>query len=286
MVLLVLLLVLALVSGAVLVGARLLQPAPSTVPLTAGQLVIYVDSWHEERNEMVRDEVAVYDDGRVIWPDELGGYLEQRLTPEGLERLQLRALSTRLFERDLFATSIGTDVVGRGHIKVLRGGRPVIVAWGTSPRAVVSGLGPEDRFVRASSAQEVEVTELAAFLRDPTTWGFPDDMYVQPEITPFVPSHLWVSWDRGTPDWSQLPSPARKVVTRIMERCANGRNAEGEQEEYISLDQAREIAQVLTQAGIPTDYDDRLGLSFSLPSSFVHAHPALPHDVGTACGEG
>ncbi len=58
------------------------------------------------------------------------------------------------------------------------------------------------RFVRASSAQAAEVTELEAFLRDPTTWGLPDDMYVQREITPFVPSHLWVSYDRSRPDWS------------------------------------------------------------------------------------
>ena len=278
--LLLLLLVLVLAAGAVLVGARLLPPAPSTVPLAAGQLVLHLESWHEERNEMVRDEVAVYADGRVIWgPDELGGYLEQRLTPEGLERLRSRALSTRLFERDLFATSIGTDVVGDGYIKVLRGDRRVIVAWGTTPSAVESGLGPEDRFVRASSAQGAEVTELDNFLRDPTTWGLTDDMYAQREITPFVPTHLWVSYDRGRPDWSELPSPAREVVTRIlgpgfMDGCSN-----------ISLDQAREIAQVLKQAGVRTGYDDRLGLSFTMESSFVHAHPALPHDVGIVCGE-
>ena len=156
----------------------------------------------------------------------------------------------------------------------------MIVAWGRTPEADVSGLGSEDRFVRASSAQAAEVIELDSFLRDPTTWALTDDMYVQREITPFVPSHLWVSYDRGRPDWSQLPSPAREVVTRIigpgfMDRC-----------EYISLDQAREIAQVLAQAGVRTDYDDRLGLTFSLPSSFVHAHPALPHEVGTVCGEG
>ena len=295
MALLLLLLVLALVAGAVLVGARLLQPKPSTVPLAASQLVLHLDSWREERDED-RTDVAIYADGRVIrGPDERGGYLEQRLTPEGVERLRSRALSTGLFERDLLA--LGTGVVGSGHIKAFRGDRLVIVAWGTNPRVdfdrpaqqerdVVSGLGPEDRFVRASSAQAAEVTELANFLRDPTTWGLTDDMYLQREITPFIPSHLWVSWDRGTPDWSQLPSPAREVVTRIMGWCANGRSADGEPEEYISLDQAREIAKVLTQAGVRTDYDDRLGLTFSLPSSFVHAHPALPHDVATACAEG
>jgi hypothetical protein len=279
--LLLLLLVLALVSGAVLVGARLLQPAPSTVPPAADQLVLSLDSSREGGNDL-----AVYADGRVIWgPYELGDYLKQRLTPEGLERLRSKVLSTGLFERNLFATSIGTDIVGRGSIKVLRGDRPAIAAWGATTGADVSGDGLEDRWVRASSAQAAELMALEAFLGDPTTWEFADDAYVQHEITPFVPSHFWVSWDRGRPDWSQLPSPAREVVTRIMDGCANGLNAQGDHEEFISIDQAREMEQVLTQAGVRTDYDDRLGLSFSLPTSFVHTHPALPHDVVVACGE-
>ena len=279
MALLLLLLVLAFVAVAVLVGARLLRPAPA-----ASQLVLDVQAWNPPADpDFV--EVAIYTDGRVIWgPDERGGYVEQRLNPEGLELLRSRALSTGLFERDLLATAIddlvaGTDVVGSGFIKAFRGDRPVIVAWGTTPGVEVSGHKPEDHWVHASSAQAAEVTKLVDFLRDPTTWELADDMYVRREITPFVPSYLWVSYDRGRPDWSQLPSPAREVVTGIMgpgfmDGCSN-----------ISLDQAREIAQVLTQAGVPTDYDDRLGLSFSLPSSFVHAHPALPHDVGTVCGE-
>jgi hypothetical protein len=269
-----LLLAMALMAGAALVGARLLQPSPAV-----SQLVLNLSADF--------NEVAVYADGRVVWgPDDRGGYVEQRLSPEGLERLRSRAFSTGLFERDLFATSIGTPVVGSGYIKAFRGDQPVIVAWGTTPRAVVPGLGPDDRFVQASAAQAAEVTRLDAFLRDPRSWALPYDMYVQREITPFIPSHLWVSWDRGTPDWSELPLPAREVVESVMNACANGRTAEGEPEEFISLDQAREIAQALTQAGVPTDYDGRLGLSFSLPSSFVHAHPALPHHVATACGEG
>ena len=256
-------------------------PAPSTDPVAVGQLVLQYDS---SRGEL-HDGVAAYADGRVIWgPDDLGGYLEQRLTHEGLELLRSRALSTGLFESDLLATAIGdlaagTDVVGFGYVKVIRGDRPVIAAWGRTPDADVSGHGVEDRWVHASSTQAAEVIKLDNFLRNPTTWGLADEMYVQRELTPFVPSHLWVSYDRGRPDWSQLPSPARELVTRIMgpgfmDGCSN-----------ISLDQAREMAQVLTQAGVRTDYDDRLGLSFSCCSSFVHAHPALPHDVGTVCGE-
>lgn len=273
MALLLLLLALALIAGAVLVGARLLQPAPAV-----GQLVLNVQTWSPGFDpDFV--EVAVYADGRVIWmSDERVGYVEQRLTPEGVERLRSKAIATRLFESD---GALGIDGVGWGNIKVRRGERSVIVAWGSTP-VDVSGLGLEDRFVRASSAQAVEVTRLEAYLRDPVTWALPQEVYEQREVTPFVPSHLWVSYDRARPNLSNLPSPAREVVTRILEPLFLGRC------QNISLDQAREIAQVLAQAGIiAPDYDVRLGLAFDVPSppSFVHAHPALPHDVGTVCGD-
>jgi len=45
-----------------------------------------------------------------------------------------RLLQVGLFERDLLATE--TDVVGSGHIKVLRGDRPVIVACDTGNTSV------------------------------------------------------------------------------------------------------------------------------------------------------
>jgi hypothetical protein len=271
MALLLLLLVLVLVAGALLVGARLLQSVPAV-----GQLVVHVQTWGPGFDPEFA-ELAVYADGRVIWTaDERVGYVEQRLTPEGVERLRSRATSTGLFEGDL---ALGIDGVGWGNVTVRRGERSVIVAWGSTPENV-SGLGLEDRFVRATSPQAVELTELKAFLGDPTAWGLPDKMYVQSEITPFVPSHLWVSYDRGRPNLSELPSPAREVLTRILEPLFLGRC------QNISLDQAREIAQALAQAGmIAPETDVRLGLSFGMPSSFVHAHPALPHDVGTVCGE-
>ena len=258
------------------------SPSPETTePAVQGadRLVLRLESWRPP-SQPGRSEVAVYGDGRVFWgPDERGGYLEQRLTPEGLEQIRSRALSTGLFEHDL---ALEIDAVGSGIMMVRRGDLTVALAWAGTPEEG-STVGLDDRIVRASSAQTVEVTELEAYLRDPTTWGLPDEMYVQPEITSFVPSHLWVSYDLASPDWPSLPSPAREVATRIlgpgfMDRCRN-----------ISLDQARELAQVLAQAGIiAPDYDVRFGLEFEVPGpplSFVHAHPAIPHDVDTSCGD-
>src|SRR4029450_13298786 len=44
-------------------------------------------------------ELTIYADGRVIWPIDDGdpGYLHMRLTPEGVEALRSRAVSTGLF---------------------------------------------------------------------------------------------------------------------------------------------------------------------------------------------
>ena len=79
-------------------------------------------------------EVAISADGRVIW--EIGdgdpGYLQRRLTPEGVERLRSRAVSTGLFEQDQGLTldhRPGGMEVRRGSMEVRRDDRSVIVVW-------------------------------------------------------------------------------------------------------------------------------------------------------------
>jgi hypothetical protein len=272
-VLLMLLIALALVGGAVLVGTRLLRPEPPTVPLTDRQLVLHLQSWRLERTE-----VAVYADGRVIWgPDGRDEYLEQRLTPEGVDLLLSRASSTGLFEGATLA--IGRDVTGSGFIKVVREDRPVIVAWGRTPEADMTGGG--FRYTRASPSQAAEVPALAAYLSDPATWALPDTMYEQLEIKPFVPSHLWAGFDRSVPILASLPSPAREILTRAI------RPSDPLDCPLISFPEAQAIAQALAKAGIiEDDYEIRRGFAFDEPGSgsFVHIHPVLPHDVG--CQEG
>src|SRR5918996_1359227 len=189
-------------------------------------------------------EVAIYADGRVIW--EIGdgdpGYLQMRLTPEGVELLRSRAVSTGLFERDQGLT-LDDDP---GFMEVRRGDRSVIIVWGEDTSIVESWP--------------------SALL--------PRRMYAEPESSPFVPSRLLVTWDAGTPDWSTLPSPAREIVSGNLDTLTR----DGCQ--VISTDQARTIARALAQAGIDTDYNIQRGmLSFSPDDSFVHSFPALPHEV-------
>ncbi|HZA40659.1 MAG TPA: hypothetical protein VFA00_08550 [Actinomycetota bacterium] len=221
-------------------------------------------------------EVGIYADGRVIW--EIGdgdpGYLQMRLTPEGVERLRSTAVSTGLFEQEQGLTLDHGD----GTIEVRRGDRSVIIVWGEDPSIIRSWTKSLDRDLERTSAataeQEIELVELVAFFRDPTAWALPRRMYVQPEPSPFVPARILVVYDHGAPDWSKLPSPAREVVSANLQRLI----PDGCQ--VISTDQAREIARGLTQAGIDTDYDSQRGLlSFSGGGSFVHSIPALPHEV-------
>jgi Tol biopolymer transport system component len=251
---------------------------PPPISSEPGQLVLNLRTWSADPDPAFV-EVAVYADGRVIWvADEPVGFVAQRLTAGGVERLRSRALSTGLFDGDL---ALGIDGIGWGNVTVYDGDRPVVVAWGSGP-VNVSGLGLEARFVSATSAQAAEVTELEAYLRDPETWAFPDDLYDQREITPFVPSHLWVGYDRSVPSLSDLPSPAREILTRVLRPSVQPRC------ELISIAEAQDIAHALAGAGIlQPDYEVRRGFAFDEPGSgsFVHIHPVLPHDVAT-CSEG
>jgi hypothetical protein len=230
-------------------------------------------------------EVAIYADGRVIWAigDGDPGYLQMRLTPEAVERLPSRAVSTGLFEQDKGLTldhRPGSMEVRHGSMEVRRDDRSVIVVWGEDPSAIRSWAKAVlsrdlERTSAATAEQEIEVIELVASFRDPTAWRLSSSWYVQPEISPFVPSRLRVVYDQGEPDWSTLPSPAREIVSSRLEGLTRGDGCQ-----VISTDQAREIARALTQAGIDADYDSQRGLlGFRAAGSFVHSFPALPHEV-------
>jgi hypothetical protein len=228
-------------------------------------------------------EVAIYADGRVIWPIADGdpGYLAMRLTPEAVERLRSRAVSTGLFQQDQLLTldhRPGGMEVGKGYMEVRRDDRSVVVVWGEDVSAIVGSgirLSRLEMTSAATAEQKTEVIELLAFFRDPTAWRLPRRMYMQPGTSPFVPSRLRVVYDGGAPDWSKVPSPAREII--------GSSRLEGLSRDpcrVISTDEAREIARALTQAGIEAGYDRQRGsFGFSAAGSFVHSFPALPHQV-------
>ena len=159
-------------------------------------------------------ELGVYADGWVIWDyqDDQKGYHQTRLTPEGVKWLTGRARGTGLFERD---GALGIDG-SSGNLQVRVGDRTAIVAWGRTQAEVSAsiedelqgtGISLQAPFVAATGARSEALIELEDFLRDPGSWAPPPGMFQRREALPFIPTHLWVSWDRGTPDPSRLPSP-------------------------------------------------------------------------------
>ncbi len=240
-------------------------PSPE-VPGMSKTLVLHFESW-----DPGSANVEVYADGTVIWAK--GGqdhFVRMRLTPEGARWLKTKALSTGLFEHDL-----GLKLALRaGNIEVHRGHRSVNVMWGQNVNDI-SGTGKGNLVVDASPTQTNELFGLTRFLRKPVSWAVPSSMIVQPTPTPYVPTHLWVSWDRATPDPSRLPSPAREVLTSILEPVIAGRC------EVISIAQAQDIVRAMEQVGLTKAEDVTDGISFDMPGkpespSFLHAHPALP----------
>ena len=236
------------------------------------ELVLRLHSWRQGFVEGFV-ELAVYADGRVIWvPSDQRGYLQMRLSPKAVEWLRAKAVSTGLFENDL---ALGLDLRW-GDLEVHRGDRSVFVAWGKTGKRV--GTAPiQGRFVDATPAQADSLIELEAFFRDPFAWALPNDMYVQPGVSPFVPTHLWAGWDRSMPDPSRLPSPAREVVTTNLEAVLDGSCG------VITIAQAQAIADAMEQAGLigPDDVTD--GIEFDMPGqgaahSLFHASPALPDE--------
>ena len=219
-------------------------------------------------------ELAAYADGRVIWsPSEEEGYLHMRLTPEGVERLRARSARTGLFERDL---ALGLPLRW-GRMEVRRGDRSVSVEWDKTRGWGCRAAACQDPLIEATPGAG-ELIEFEAFLRDPVAWGLPPDMYLQPEASPC--SSPPTCGCRGTgksPHPSELPSPAREVLTRNLERVLSGEC------ELISIAKAHEIAVAMEQAGLiePSEVQD--GIGFTMPGrgggpSFLHAHPALPHE--------
>ncbi len=243
------------------------SPDDSALQPATSEPVLQFNSWAADGSVVV-----VLEDGRVIWSgDEQDRYLELQLTPEGVELVRSRVMSSGLFERDL-ALRLDRD---SASMEVFRDDQSVMVTWGRVP-LTVPDVSLQARLAEASSAQAVELAELEAFFRDPAAWALPPEMYGQPGITPFVPTHLWISYDRSRPDFSTLPPPAREVVMRLLEPpLSRGIGCE------ISIAHAREVVDALVEAGVTVAIDDiRTGFGFDvgppLRPSFVHLHAALP----------
>ena len=252
-----------------------------------------------ERGPRVR--VWVYADGRIIWDREgrpaakpipeganefTSGYLEQRLTPEGVELLRSEVIGLFDRSRTLLETvpadddprpgpvgglalfvrfGQGSDEV-RGSVEVLDGDRLVRLQW--------QGIGNdpgEDAWVRehfegtiATPEQLSALRRVDALLTDPAS-VLPASAWAVREVRAYVPSHYAVCINTSPPkDPSQLLSllPARAAdVLRDKSRTRFDGEMEGTREpdgpivvlgrwvaycSKLTTEEAREVAEALS----------------------------------------
>ena len=245
---------------------------------TTGTLLIGLSRWG--LRSATTTTWNVYADGRVIWqkwtssgdatavPDGVRrldtGYVQQRLTREGVQLLLSKIVATGLFEQDLRLH------VGGHHTwlyQVRRGDRMVTVNGQPAPDPSWNLL-----FTEATPAQTSAAAWIARLVADPAKL-LPTRAWANRQIRAFVPARYSVGFDRSYPDLSKLPPPARKVLVQYKQLKRDG-------SQILTTGQARRLLQAFVKAGLSPSENHALTIDFGLvgphgPSDF-HMTPALP----------
>jgi hypothetical protein len=156
-------------------------------------LVISVDGWIG--GPLYR--AWIFEDGRMIWfkraslsygaNDEVTGYLEQRLTMQGVVRFRDEVLATGLFDHDLALLTRGTT--RSGTVRVRNGDRVVTLTWdgvdvpGTKP-AVPAPTGA----IPATASQDAAIRQLEVLFTHPEPSWIPANSWADPAVRPYVAS--------------------------------------------------------------------------------------------------
>jgi len=234
-----------------------------------------------------RYSVFVYADGRLIWQrlgdlsgvdeyskDYTTGFLEQRLTPAGVELVRAEALSTGLFDRDRYLTS--QQRPNFGLIDIRTGDRLVHVEWGDVGNRDVTPEIPTPEQVGA-------LQQLDARLENPASW-LPASAWADPKLRAFVPSGYSVCYN-GRKELGQsqvlafLPPEAgdlllthhntRRQAPEFVFWCTN-----------VTNEEARTLAGILDDAGLAAEKDE-FGVRYDggRRAVWLDFAPLLPHDV-------
>ena len=252
----------------------------------------------------------VYADGRIIWDKEgdfpygansiTTGFLEQHLTPEGVELLRSEIVSTGLFNHDLELRSghVREKVAGQkepvgviwGIAQAREGDRLVTVSWSNPD------MYPQDFGTPATPEQANALERLDGLLMHPESW-LPASAWEDEEIKAYVPSTLAVcySGDQRSLEASvilPLLPPSAEDLLRGRDRT---RYDVGPSDfiycSDVTPEKARALAETLDAAGLALDdrsIANRLGYVLEAPS-FLHTdisiyfEPYLPHHEFLLC---
>jgi hypothetical protein len=257
----------------------------------------------------------VYADGRLIslrkgsdLPESANplstGFLEQRLTPEGVELLRSEAASTGLFDHDRVLV---TDRGGPRFVDVRNGDRLVHVgAVRKCANPDAPCLLPIPGATNATPEQANALYRLNRRLSDPASW-LPESAWADRDIRAYVSSKYAVCYGGWPPDQqversrllALLPAAARDLLgedTPLRQGPLFGEPGNFRPSyEYcadMTTDEARAIAVALDDAGLErAGGAHRLHYRIEAPGSnpgetFVYFEPYLPHGeiVCTVCG--
>jgi hypothetical protein len=225
--------------------------APSTP--ARGELVLSLAGRSASPEDSL-DQIWVYADGRVIWRREgnlpeganklTTGFLEQHLTPEGVESVRSEIVSTGMFRDDLVL--VGDRGPIWDTIKVRNGDRLVRVDWVRSD----FGYPEEDDATIATPEQTRALERVDALLTDPASW-LPTSAWDDQEIRAYVPSTYAVCYSgvdgRIEPSriLSVLPAQAEVLLRDIRTRdpyCSE-----------VTTDEARALAEIFDDAAFEQD---------------------------------
>jgi hypothetical protein len=249
----------------------------------SGELVLFY--WGPVPGDWGKSRFWVYADGRLISLREANrpeganprstGYLEQRLTPDGVELLRSEIISIGLIGDDGFA--VGSDAVPRGSTEPVPSYSTLQVREGDQLHRV-SRVGDLDRVV--------------ARLTDPASW-LPANGWAVREIRAYVPSRYAVCVI-GVPPIEPsrllllLPAAARGLL-RAREFAPGPFGPCTD----LTTEEARTLREVLNAAGLEQFEGTRVApyaLTYRLetpgPIRAIQFEPYLPHGEITcsACG--
>lgn len=245
--------------------------------------------------------IWVFADGRLIWnrygyhPDDASeaptGLFEQRLTPDGVEFLRSKVISTGLFAQDLALAREGDAPFL--EIQVRNGDRLVRATWAIRLNWRIGQRAP---FATPEQASALE--DLDALLTDPASW--PSSAWQDREIKAYVPSRYWIC-SRGIPEpieraraRSLLPRAAQDLLDDVVRTHVEAMPSD--QDCYVvTTEDARALAGILDDAGVGRN-EPRGGevwLRYTLPNLdaprsqvWISFEPVLPLDEGVFLGPG
>lgn len=273
-------------------------PPEGATPSTPkhGELVLSFEGRSMAADESMH-RVYVYADGRVIswWESgsplgsNAGTFLEQRLTPEGVELLRGELTSTGLFDADQSLVNTHGPEWFWGTIEVLNGDRLVSVFWASS----ASRMGHERTIATWEQARALQHAD--ARLTNPELW-LPADTWEDQELRAYVPSSYAVCY-AGRDSKPIAPSQILPQLPPSAAELLSGQRIERLPDRYcadLTTEDARSLVLALDAANAQREELETTFLlySFHQPGMsaaneiYLSLEPRLPHGeaVCTGCG--